>query len=549
VPPEQELAVEAELDRVVDRYVTTIVEDNPVLATHLGVHSLDGELGDVSAEGMEEKARHLRSILLELSGLDLERASTDAQIDAAVLRAALARSLFEYDELRLHERMPAVYVRTALSGCHSLLARDFAPLVERVRSLVSRLLQIPEVMECARRNVRRPPRVFAQVAAELALRGARFVGEVIPPLQEELGILRRELGTAGAVASRALEDAATHFAALASESDARFAVGRERFEWILREVHLLDLDSGELLEYGIDALVAAEASMERAGSEIDPGRSWRDVVESVRSEHPPPEGLRGYYASQMEKAREFVRERDLVTVPEDESLEVVDTPEFLRGILPFAAYSPPGPFEKRQQGLFYVTPVDPATPAEEQERLLRGHATSSIPIIALHEGYPGHHLQFVRSNAVPRTARKLTWNSVFIEGWALYCEDMMREEGFYSDARTRLCQLGATLWRAARVVVDVGLQRGEMSIEEAVDFMVDRAGLVRDHAWAEVKRYACNPTQPSSYLVGKRAILDLKSRFERASGAGFSVKEFHDRLLDVGSVPPSLAGRALGITG
>ena len=153
----------------------------------------------------------------------------------------------------------------------------------------------------------------------------------------------------------------------------------------------------------------------------------------------------------------------------------------------------------------------------------------------------------MRANLVPSKARKLARNNVFIEGWALYCEQMMREVGFWEDERTRLSQLKAALWRAARVIVDVGLQRGEMTVEEAVDFMVGEAGLVRVQAVAEVKRYTANPTQPSSYLIGKLAIVSIRERFERAQGGAFSLREFYDRLLDVGSIPPRLAEAALGL--
>jgi uncharacterized protein (DUF885 family) len=312
-------------------------------------------------------------------------------------------------------------------------------------------------------------------------------------------------------------------------------------------VHLLDLDSDGLSELGLRTIGETKAAMARVAAEVDPNEDWRDVVERLKAEHPDAAGLRDRYRSEMERARRFVIERDLVTVPDGERLDVIDTPVFARTLLPYAAYMPAGPFEARQQGFFWVTPVDTGLAEADRERQLRGHGLRSIPLIALHEGYPGHHLQLVRANAGRRKARKLAWNTVFIEGWALYCEEMMKDVGFLDDPGSRLFQLKQMLWRAARVVVDVGLQTAKMSIDDAVRFMVEEAGLERINAEAEVKRYTANPSQPSSYLVGKLELMETRRLYEDRRGSGFDLKQFHDALLDVGSVPPRLARRALGI--
>ncbi|MBD3348054.1 MAG: DUF885 family protein, partial [Candidatus Eisenbacteria bacterium] len=276
-------------------------------------------------------------------------------------------------------------------------------------------------------------------------------------------------------------------------------------------------------------------------------RDWRELVDDVQTRHPEAGELRDAYAGEMSRAREFVLAKRLVSMPEQEKLSVIDTPVFLRPLLPYAAYGPPGPFEVKQEGFFFVTPVDQEASREAREEQLRGHALDNIPVIALHEGYPGHHLQLVRANGVPGKARRLARSNIFIEGWALYCEEMMREAGFFEGASMRLMQLKATLWRSARVVVDVKLQTGEMTLAEAKEFMVTRAALPRDKAAAEVRRYAMHPTQPSSYLLGKLTILDIRKRFEERAKDAFDLRGFHDQLLSIGSVPPSLAEAALGL--
>lgn len=537
----------ADLSSLTDRYLAFISERRPVASTFLGLHSRDDALGDFSSEALRAERNELAALLSELESLPEAVAGVEERVDAQVLRIALRRGIFEHDVLKTHELDPTYYVGAALYGCNQLLMRDFSPLGERVDCFVSRLGEVPSVLEDCARNVNRPPAVFATVAAEMARGGLRFLEEVVPRLQREVPSAATRLEKASDGASEAFEQAAGRFEALSAASDTPFHIGREAYDWLAREAHLLDLDASQILEIGRSAVAETIGRMEMVAAEIDPSSEWRQVIERLQKNHPDAAGLRDFYAGEMARARNFVRERGLVTIPAGESLEVVDTPTFLRTILPYAAYGPPGPFEKKQQGFFYVTPVDSSATVDEQERQLMGHWVDNIRVIALHEGYPGHHVQLVHANQVPRNARKLARSNVFIEGWALYCEEMMQEQGFFSDAPTRLCQLGATLWRAARIVVDVGLQSGEMSIGEASEYMVSEAGLRPDKAGAEVKRYAGNPTQPSSYLLGKMAIMSIRRRYESAAGRGFDLREFHDRLMGMGSVPPALAELELGL--
>jgi uncharacterized protein (DUF885 family) len=248
----------------------------------------------------------------------------------------------------------------------------------------------------------------------------------------------------------------------------------------------------------------------------------------------------------MEHARQFIVERDLMTLPQNERLRVTETPAFARPFLPFTAYVPPAPFEPRKEGVFWVTPIDASAAQEQQEAQLQGHAQAVIPVIALHEAYPGHHLQLCHACQRPsRIRRHFAQSNLFIEGWALYCEEMMWEEGFSADPRVRLMQLNATLWRACRVVLDVRLHTRGLPPEAAVRYLCEEAGLEEVHARAEVKRYIETPTQPMTYLIGKRALLGIREEMQRRMGAHFALKYFHDQLLSHGSLPPTLLREAL----
>jgi uncharacterized protein (DUF885 family) len=534
------------LDGLVDSYVRTVSEDYPTWGTFLGLHERDGELGDFSADGVAAKRQHVADLAAELRTLSADGMTVDERIDAALLRSTLAGMLFEHDTVRPHKRRPAMYLETALSGCNLLVTRDFAPLVDRAEHLLERLRAIPTVLRHMEENVERPPRVFATVGSQVARGGAMFVRTTIPGVGERVPALAPHLDAAASQAVEAFERAAAHLEKLAEDADDDFALGRAGFEWLLRNEHMLDVDADELEEIGREEIETTRRGLSDVAKEIEPGTAWEDLIDRFKNDHPAKGDVRATYAAWMERSRAFIRDEGLVRVPASEELEVVDTPVFIRAIIPYAAYLPPGPFETSQCGQFYVTPVDEDLPPEEQERQLRGHGTHAIPATAVHEGYPGHHLQLVRANACERPLRRMTWSTVFGEGWALYCEDMMWEAGFYTDPRIRIFQLKDALWRAARVVVDVGLHVRGMSIEEAVDFMVREAGLERVNAVAEVKRYAGTPTQPMSYTMGKRALLSIRRRRE-SSGPDFRLSAFHNELLDLGNLPPLLAEVGLGL--
>ncbi len=207
-----------------------------------------------------------------------------------------------------------------------------------------------------------------------------------------------------------------------------------------------------------------------------------------------------------------------MTIPQGESLRIIETPVYLQPIIPYAAYMPPGILEEEQDGVFIVTPVDPTAPPEEQVQKLKGHNWAKLPIVALHEAYPGHHLQLVYANLAETIPRRMGsfLATLFIEGWAFYCEELLEQMGYIATPVQRLGRLSDQLWRAARIILDASLHTKDMTVEEAVDFLVEECQLEPANALAEVRRYTSTPTQPQSYLMGKLAILDLVADYRDA---------------------------------
>jgi uncharacterized protein (DUF885 family) len=392
------------------------------------------------------------------------------------------------------------------------------------------------------------PAVWAEVALEQAKQTPPLFTGLLPGLAAEAAPeLEEDLRRAGeTVAAKLSEYSRFLETEVLPGAGGDFAVGRDLFDELLRENHMVDYNSDELLETGWRLIRETEQSMSALAREIDPDKSVGEILEEAKGDHPTAEGLLQAYEQAMQAARRYVIENDIAGIPENETLRIIETPVYLRPILPYAAYMPPGIFEERQDGLFLVTPVDPGAPPEVREGKLKGHNFAKLPITALHEAYPGHHLQLVWANRTESVPRRLgsMLSTLFIEGWAFYCEELMEQLGYISSPVQRLARLKDQLWRAARIVIDTSLHTGGMSVEEAVNLLVERCHLEPGNALAEVRRYTAHPTQPQSYLMGKLALLDLVEAY-RKEKPGMSLREMHDAILSCGSLPPKLMRRAL----
>jgi uncharacterized protein (DUF885 family) len=242
----------------------------------------------------------------------------------------------------------------------------------------------------------------------------------------------------------------------------------------------------------------------------------------------------------MMRARAHLIEHDLITIPDDERIDVIQTPPYLRDVIPFAAYFSPAVFDPDPKGIYIVTPSVGDNPTA-----MREHNLASISNTSVHEAYPGHHLQLDIARRHPSLTRQLTDAPEFVEGWGMYSELMTREHGFDADPAFRVMLHTDAIWRACRIILDVRLHRGELTYEEAVDFLVEQTGFERPNAAAEVRWYTYRPTYPMSYLLGRTLLLGLRTDEQRRLGDAFSLRDFHDTLMRNGSLPISFHRRLL----
>ncbi|MFH0777328.1 MAG: DUF885 domain-containing protein [Candidatus Eisenbacteria bacterium] len=545
------MGVEREVKALADEYFDFFVESFPELATFVGVHAYDDRLSGYDRQSLDtrvRKFREYRTRALELA--KREELPVSARVDATLVANSCEMGLVDLEKLVRPWTNPILYIEMSLMGLFLLATREVLPLEKRAASIAARLREFRRVLAEAKQNLENPPHVFTKVAIAMLKGAGQFVGDTVSYLGEKVPASRTSLEESAAVCMEAIREFGEYAESeLLPRSSGDFAIGRETFDLRLRVDHMLDIDTRALAKRGRELLASTKDEIERLARELDPGRSWREIIDRLKDNHPRAGELRSVYEQHMRKARDFVVATGLVPVPPGEELRVIDTPGFERATIPYAAYMSPGALDERQEGLFFVTPVDPGAPLEVQQEQLRGHSRASIVLTALHEGYPGHHLQLVHSNRVQSRVRHICMNTVFAEGWALYCEHLMKEKGFYESKEVELFQLKDMLWRASRVVVDVGLHTGSMAFEEAVEFLVAEALIERPNAVAEVTRYTSSPTQPSSYAIGKAEVLALRDAEERRQGSRFSLSDFHEKLLSSGTIPfalvkPELAEKA-----
>ncbi len=535
-------------DRLVDEILEFFWEVSPINATFFGIHKYDHELDRVDRDSLEENNKRTKGYLAQLLKIERKELSDDEFIDWRLLKNSLESNMKSFEDIRYWEKNPAEYVGACFYALFILFIREFAPIEKRAEAFLSRMKKIPQMLQNAQHNLKDSPIIFTKLAIEEIDSGRSFFKSVVPQLEHLVPRLKSELEEASTKASAAFEKYKTFLMAEhLPKSQGDYAIGRDLFNFKLDKDHMLPYNADEILDIGREIKQATEEELKTIAQTIDANKPWWEVVSDSKKHHPTASELLAIYQKEMAAAKKFVKEKDIVTIPQEEDLEVIPTPSFSRPTIPYAAYMEPAPFEKKQKGYFYVTPIEENLPQKKREEILRGHSTYGIPITALHEGYPGHHLQLIHANRVERKLRRLLSTTVFIEGWALYCEEMMYDAGFYSDARTKLFKLKYQLLRACRVIVDVGLHTKTIDYNQAVDFLVSDAKLEKVHAEKEVTRYTFTPTQPLSYLIGKKQILALKRDYQARQKTEFRLKEFHDTILSFGSIPVIMIREALGL--
>jgi uncharacterized protein (DUF885 family) len=532
------------IDAAIEEYLAERWAEYPVAATSVGIDGYDDKLTDYSLGAINRRFDLEDKWLARFSGMKDEGLSPDEQIDRDLIISTL-RGMQIMRDWEVWRRDPATYLGPGLTGVFVLFLHRIHPERELAASAAARLRAVPELLEHGKKHLDASlaSPIFVERAIGQCRAGITYARAMVPAEVSDSDD-RARLAEAGEIAARAYEDFLEFLTKLLADASGPYAIGEERYSALLIEKERLSYGAREMRERGKAAFAEIDAEMSRRAREMRGHDDWRSLIEELNQDHPKtPEAMRASYEEWTERARQFLIDRRLVTMPDGERCLVEPSPPFQRPVLAVASYNSPPPFKSSLTGHFFVPFPPEGTSEEDAQKRLETNSYAIIPTIAVHEAYPGHHWHLVTAQSNPRPLRKVLSTSYFTEGWALYTELMMMQEGFYSDPRHELGVADARIFRAARIVVDTSLHIGDMSVEDAVRFMMENAGLSEPTARAEVGRYCSWPTQASSYLTGSLEIERMRARYF-AEGRG-DLRSFHDRLASSGALPMGLAERAL----
>ncbi len=545
-------AEDAEYEAVAEEYIKTYLAAHPLEGTALGLHEYDGKISDYSRLALDAELSRLRRFDDRLAKFDPSKLSPRQSIDLRILQAAVKRDLFEMQDMSVFERNPMVYARAA--DVNVYIKRNFAPLEDRVRSLIAIESQIPNILIAARTNLNEKlPKPFVELAIQIAKGSADFLKKdlvaAVSGLKDEQ--LRGAFNEANRKAANALNDYAAWLEReKLPKASLDFALGDEKFKRFLAQTELVDLPPQKILEIGMAQLKAEQDAFAEAAKKIDPNKSPIEVFKQIQSEHPAPDKLIPDVAKDLDKIRKYVLSRHLVSVPSEVRAKVKETPQYLRATS-FASMDTPGPFEKRAtEAYYYVTPTENDWPEKQKQEWLTAFNYYTSDVVSIHEAYPGHYVQFLHLNASPATkVEKIFGSYAFIEGWAHYCEKMMLDEGFGSPtssppseedvkraAKYRMAQADEALLRLCRLCVSIKLHTQNMSLDEATKFFQDNCYYEEKPARQEAMRGTFDPGY-LNYTLGKLEILKLRDDYKAQEGDSFSLQKFHNELLNHGMPP------------
>jgi Bacterial protein of unknown function (DUF885) len=527
-------------------FLASLYDAHPTLASSLGLHEYDGRVPDLSDRGRATRASALRTQSSRAEALGpAADASRDERHDLALLRSAIEEELFELESLRDFERNPLTY--TGVIDVSNYVKRNYAPLDRRVMALSEHLRQIPGVLATARATLRPPlPRPFVDTALDVYGGTVTFhEGELPAAVEGASAGVRSAFERANAEALGALRSFIEYIGGdVRAGATEHFAIEAERFGTMLRAGEMVDIELDRLLEIGRRDLAENTERLRAACGRAAPGLSIREAIKRQSSDHPPAERLIEEAARVLEELRTFVERAAIVTIPSTVRCRVEPTPPFARWA--FAMMDTAGPFEQSSESFYYVTPPEPDWSAEETEEWLTKFDYGTLRDVGIHEVYPGHYVHFLHVREIAgRPLRQVLTSYAFVEGWAHDCEQVMLEEGFRpDDGALRVAQASEALLRDVRFIAAIEMHTRGMRVEDATRLFVEHAYMEPLPAEKEAVRGTFDPGY-LNYTLGKLMMRRLRDDVRAREGARFSLRGFHDRLLQLGAPPVPLARRTL----
>jgi uncharacterized protein (DUF885 family) len=523
----------------VDDYLAYLYEVHPSHASLDGVHLHDDLLEDLSRTAIDAHVRALAGFSRRLHQIDPSHLSPTERVDHPIVAANIEARMFDLESVRPWDKNPQAYADAIGTSLATQALFAYAPEPERARRVVSKLRQVPRLVQAARDNIKECPGIFVKIGLETWRGTLKFIESDLPKAFSALDDLHilGDLADTSTEAAAAVSSYIEYLESdLAPRAKASFRLGRERYEQKLKVDEGITLNADRLLTIALRELGEVQEEFRSVAGRLnggDPIEAWR----AAKEQHPEPGRLVAAGQEQIKELIEFLQRQSIVTLPESEPVVVAPSPEFYRWA--FASMWTPGPFEsKPSRAYYYLTDVDRSWTPERQKEHMRDFNFPTLWNVSIHEVYPGHFLHYQHLRQVESKVRKSLFfsSASFVEGWAHYCEQMMVEAGFRrNDVTMKLGQLAEALVRLARVVVAIRLHCEDMSVEQGMRFFRDEAFLEEATARREAERGTFDPSY-LVYSVGKLAMLKLRRDYKERQDK-FSLRAFHDAVLAQGSAP------------
>ncbi len=549
--------------KVAHRYVEQYLRANPEQATELGDHRFDGELTDYSAQARAKDLATQREFRDKLNAIDGTQLTGANSIDFRILKENIDYEIFRAEELKEPEWNPLVYMQSLANSLYLLVARDFAPAEKRIPSLRERMGNIPRVISQAKSNLQHPPRIHTETAIEQTQGAINLVRTELAPLLDQAPQMKKELASLQDKTAAGLEDYKKWLQNdLLPRSDGDFRLGEEKYRKKLRFALASDLPMEEIMKRAKADLEQTQTAIYEtalplykkyfpnadpaAAGLTDKHKVTAAVLGKLAEQHPDDATVVDYAKKITAEATGFVKQHDLVTVP-NVPLDVVAMPEFKRGVA-IAYCDAPGPLEKNGKTFFAVAPTPKDWSKERKESFFREYNNYMIRDLTVHEAMPGHFLQLAHANEfrAPTLVRAIFQSGPFIEGWAVYCEQVMAEQG-YGGPEVKMQQLKMRLRAICNAILDQSIHAGNMSEKEALDLMTKEGYQQEGEAVAKWKRARLTSAQLSTYFVGATEHLDLRAAEQKKLGDQFNLKKYNDQVISYGSPPVKYVRELMGL--
>ncbi|UCG01629.1 MAG: DUF885 domain-containing protein [Candidatus Heimdallarchaeota archaeon] len=523
--------------------INLVFDYNPALAAYMGKEEYEKKVANGTPENYFAFVEDLSRFRNRINEIDATQLNPENSILYKVCQDTLELFLFFHEQFPLWNREPF--------GLEDIQRTIFVLLqrkgtTERVaEAVIAQLEQIPRFLEEFRSRFKdvKIPKLWHETSLKMIQSAPQFLGYLEMIFQSSIDDnLKQTLSNAISKANTEIESHTSWIQDLPVDDDEfAWALGQSNFDQML-SLRKLPWDREKILKTGYELLDSLTEQVHQLTSKIDPTKTSDEVIGEINANQPPTfEMVLEHARHEAERAKEFILEHDLVSIPPNDSLVIAETPAYLAPIIPIAMYGVSPYYDPTQPGIYYIT-----RPSSEVSLEQFGfHSYYSLPNIMAHESFPGHHLDLCWNNHVgsPLTVIALfasTLGAETVEGWAHYCEEMMLEQGFHDEIgrdKVKLVILLGQLWRAVRIIVDVELHCKQRTVEDAIQLLVDRAKTEVQTATAEVRRYTTAPGYQLSYLIGKLLIQNLRQEVEVKQGDQFNLKEFHDTITKSGDLP------------